>query len=85
MSAHTEIAGGEPKGTNAAEGCASWQQHTEMLFLSRSMLTLLHRLKSPLARKLSHRYFPTSGPSARALLAVLSVCVWLKPVLKFPA
>jgi transposase len=42
-------------------GCSSWQQRTAMLFLSRSMLLLLHRLKSPLAQKLSHRYLLDSS------------------------
>ena len=74
MSAHTETAGDEQNGTNEAEACGSWQQQTAMLFLSRSTLILLHRLRSPLARKLSHRYFPISGPSAWASLALLSVC-----------
>lgn len=55
---------------NRAKGC-SWQQRTAMLFLSRSMLLLLHRLKSPLARKLSHRFTPAGGPSALVPLALL--------------
>jgi transposase len=51
----------------------SWQQWTAMLFLSRSMLMLLHRLKSPLARKLSQRFTRTAGSSTFALLALFSV------------
>jgi transposase len=35
-----------------------WQQQTAMLFLSPATLRLLHRLRSPLARKLSLRYLP---------------------------
>lgn len=58
---------------NGANGC-SWQQRTAMLFLSRSMLLLLHRLKSPLARKLSHRFKPPGGPSALVPLALFGVC-----------
>jgi transposase len=56
-----------------AHGCC-WQEWTAMLFLSRSMLLLLHRLKSPLARKLSHRFTPTVGPSALVPLALFGVC-----------
>ena len=58
---------------NRSNGCSSWQQRTAMLFLSRSMLMVLYRLKSPLARKLSQR-FTWTGSSALAPLALLSVC-----------
>jgi transposase len=40
------------------EQASAWQQQTAMLFLSRATLRLLHRLKSPLARRLSLRYLP---------------------------
>jgi transposase len=46
---------------NSSHGCSSWQQRTAMLFLSRSMLTVLYRLKSPLAQTLSHRYLVDSS------------------------
>jgi transposase len=59
---------------NHANGCSSWQQRTAMLFLSRSMLRVLHCLKSPLARKLSQRFSWTSSSSALAPLALLGVC-----------
>jgi transposase len=58
---------------NHANEC-SWQQRTAMLFLSRSMLLLLHRLKSPLARKLSHRFTPAGGPIALVPLALFGMC-----------
>jgi transposase len=43
---------------NRSNGSSSWQQRTAMLFLSPATLRLLHRVGSPLARRLSLRYLP---------------------------
>jgi transposase len=59
---------------NPSHGCSSWQQRTAMLFLSRSMLRLLYRLRSPLARKISHRFTRTGSEIHLAPLALLSIC-----------
>src|ERR1041384_1021226 len=37
---------------------SSWQEQTAMLLLSPATVKLLHRLRSPLARKISLRYLP---------------------------